>query len=515
MGFDFGAFASGFAKRDMEIRDEARKEAKEIAATTLKYRAERAMEEEAERKSKIDAAKKFGMELKTTFGFGDQHVLALAKTGQLENTVAYMRKLSNTKGAVLPKADDIVTVSGQIPKGKSFDDHLASIVGGVPTQVDPKTLYKTDDDGKRRGLLESFFNPDFRESEFEKASEAFSGAFGMDIMQKYGEDGEYADFAASINMKPIMEQLNREDDKPFEGLSSWMISNQDKSSTSILDNVFDTKSTFDSYGGWQGVDLKGQQARDFAFIKDAARIKVSSLMESRGLNFDRASSLVTTEMVNIANEYAGDKATQQAAMLSWARNTTYDPTDSNAGGDGTPIPETKIAPYDPTVEDFPAFLDRIPDEVVDSEEGLAIRNGNKSDEEKADEMLKLATKLATETKVADPDKEDPDTPVPEAEIKSTVDSIVKSSGIPLSTEETDVLTKVMTKMPKGLDLTNMTAIRNFVTDEVGSMYKGMESMRMIILVDTVSQLIYDASNIDTAIEQETKTPVAPRMRSRN
>lgn len=514
MGFDFGAFASGFAKRDMEIRDEARKEAKEIAATTLKYRAERAMEEEAERKSKIDSAKKFGMELKTTFGFGDQHVLALAKTGQLENTVAYMRKLAGTKGAVLPKADDIVTVSGRIPKGKSFDDHLASIVGGVPTQVDPKTLYKTDDDGKKRGLLESFFNPDFRESEFQKASEAFSGAFGMDIMQKYGEDGEYADFAASINMKPIMEQLNRDDVKPFEGLSSTQINASNIRTANTLSNVFSIKSVFDSYNNFQGVEGQGDQTRAYWRVADAVRIKTATYMRDEGLDYDTANTRVQREMESVINAYeAGTQ--RQEAMLAWANDTTYDPTRSNAGGDGTPIPETKIEPFKPDTESFVDFMDRIPDSVVESAEGQAILSGGDTEEEKATKMLELATKTTTTTEVADPDKEDPDTPVPEAEIKSTVDSIVKSADIPLSTEETDVLTKVMTKMPKGLDLTNMTAIRNFVTDEVGAMYSGMDSMRMVMLVDTVSQLIYDASNMDTAIEQETKTSVAPRMRSRN
>lgn len=520
MGFNFGAALAGFAERDMELRDEARKEAKEIAATTLKYRAEKAMEEEAQRKEKINAAKKFGMELKTTYGFNNNHVLALAKSGQLENTVNYMRKIASTKGAVLPKADDIVSVSGQMPKGKTFEEHLSTIVGGVPTQVDVKSLYEDDKSGKKRGFLEEFFNPDFRESEFQKASEAFSGAFGMDIMQKYGDSGEYADFEASINMKPIMEQLGTDTKDKFEGLSSWMITQSDKSSTSILDNVFDTKSTFDAYGGWQGVELKGQQARDFAVIKDAARIRVAGLMETKDMDFASASSLVTNQMIDIANEYSGDKAAQQEAMLAWARGTTYEPTTepgSPTPEPGVPTPKMEIIEG----ENFIDFMGRVPDSVYNSEEGQAIvSNSEMSEQEKMAAFVQLVNNTSGEgdSVVTEEVEDGASSDVNPVEVETTVKTLVDNSGMDFSDNEKEGLAKVLSTLSTGtvkLDMTDASAIKNFVVDTLGTMpqFRGADSMDMLIAAERITETIMAQSA--PAEPQTTPSAVAPRMRSRN
>lgn len=465
MGFNFGAALAGFAERDMELRDEARKEAKELASATLKYRTERAMEEEAERKKKIQEAKKFATSLKTKYQFNNDQIYALAKDGLLEDTYNTYANLTN-KGLSVPKASDYVQVRGNVPKGKTYDEYLSEIVGGVATTVDINSLYKTKDADSERSVLQRLFNPDYNEREFKKAEESFSNAFGIDVMQKYEDSGEYADIGASINTDLVRQQLDslRDEKDKFTGLTVSQMNGLKKNTADVIDTIFNTKSSFDNVNGidiYLDVDLKGQEKQDYLRIQRAVETRVSDIMRDGKVTYSDASLQVRKEMDQMMSG-AEDRLGQRELLTNWAYNTLdierrKIESEGDVGGD---VRLETIKTAIETDGEANVALTELPAEKQQEYLEWSRQNPKATSTEKATKIIELSVPVSTAGGV-DGDNGGGDGGDEVSTVLETHKNTAIEAGVPENFAEMYSLVKVALDK-SGVDLNDEAAVKDFL-----------------------------------------------------
>lgn len=180
MGFSFGSFAAGFAERDMEKRDRERKDAMDLAKSTLNYRAELAMENKRKRETRISSDVRLGRNLMNNFGFSKAQVGALISQGELENVYDAMKTYqmdAKNKGKPMPSANTIVKLASDKPVDMDFEEYVSSLYKAPAVAPSATRMFE---DTKRRTGLAGIFDRDSNRDAREYADQ-FSQQIGMGL----------------------------------------------------------------------------------------------------------------------------------------------------------------------------------------------------------------------------------------------------------------------------------------------------------------------------------------------
>ena len=134
----FRAFFAGAAKRDMELKDEARKDALDLAKDTLNYRAEIGMKRRQEKEAKLNNALQLGKNLIDNFSFSPQQVGVLASQGKLGQFHDWYTKAATSdkyKRGGLPTPAELVKIESDKPIDMPFEEYMRKIVIGAPIET--------------------------------------------------------------------------------------------------------------------------------------------------------------------------------------------------------------------------------------------------------------------------------------------------------------------------------------------------------------------------------------------
>lgn len=134
----FRAFFAGAAKRDMELKDEARKDALDLAKDTLNYRAEIGMKRRQEKEAKLNNALQLGKNLIDNFSFSPQQVGVLASQGKLGQFHDWYTKAATSdkyKKGGLPTPAELVKIESDKPIDMPFEEYMRKIVIGAPIET--------------------------------------------------------------------------------------------------------------------------------------------------------------------------------------------------------------------------------------------------------------------------------------------------------------------------------------------------------------------------------------------
>lgn len=296
MGFslgnlDFTSVLAGFAERDMELRDEAREDAKKLARDTLNYRAELGMSRRKEKQAELKNAVSVGRRLMQNHNFTMQQVGALASQGKLDQVAELYDRAQtdpNFKGD-LPDANTVVTLMEEKPVDMPFEQYMRSIVIG---EVDTSRSFERDI-GAGAEPSDAFFRLTGFDpySDARKYQEEYERSLGMSA----DELGAYA-FDAFVPQQ-VAGQVDITGFRT-DGTSKYRVDFKDavKNIGTDLAYVMGLESDFSSTGDYLGVKERGERAIQHSRLTEQAARKVIDLMRDEGLDYDQAVSQVKAEM---------------------------------------------------------------------------------------------------------------------------------------------------------------------------------------------------------------------------
>ena len=295
MGFslgklDLGGVLAGFAERDMELRDKARKDSLKLARDTLNFRAELGMSRRKEKQAELKNAVSVGRRLMQNHNFTMQQVGALASQGKLDQVAELYDRAQtdpNFKGD-LPDANTVVTLMEEKPVDMPFEQYMRSIVIG---EVDTSRSFERDI-GAGAEPSDAFF----RLTGFDPYSDArkYQSEYEKSLGMSADELGAYA-FDGFVP-EQVAGQVDISGFKPADS-SKFRVDFKDatKSIGADLAKAMGLESNF-QYGEFLGVVERGERALQHSKLTEEGASKVINLMRDEGLDYDQALSRVKTEM---------------------------------------------------------------------------------------------------------------------------------------------------------------------------------------------------------------------------
>ena len=297
MGFSLGnlnftSVLAGFAERDMELRDQAREDAKKLARDTLNYRAELGMSRRKEKQAELKNAVSKGRNLMSNYGFSMQQIGVLASQGKLDQVAdLYDRAQTdpNFKGD-LPAPDAVVSIMEEKPIDMPFDEYMRGIVIG---EVDTSRTFEQDI-GAGSEPKDSFFRLTGFDpyEDARRYSEEYERQLGMpaEEMSAYAFDGFVRERAeGDVDISGF---------RPADS-SKYRIEFKDASKDigSTLADAMNLTSNFSSTGDFLGVTERGERALQHSQLTREAARKVTDLMRDENLDYDQALERVYTDIL--------------------------------------------------------------------------------------------------------------------------------------------------------------------------------------------------------------------------
>lgn len=297
MGFSLGnlnftSVLAGFAERDMELRDQAREDAKKLARDTLNYRAELGMSRRKEKQAELKNAVSKGRNLMSNYGFSMQQIGVLASQGKLDQVAELYDRAQtdpNFKGD-LPEPGAVVSLMEEKPIDMPFDEYMRGIVIG---EVDTSRSFEQDI-GAGAEQKDSFFRLTGFDpyDDARRYSEEYERQLGMsaDEMSAYAFDGftrEQAQGAVDISGFRTGDS------------SKYRVEFKDASKDigSTLADAMNLTSSFSSTGDFLGVTERGELALQHRELTRNAARTVTDLMRDEGLDYDQALDRVYTDIL--------------------------------------------------------------------------------------------------------------------------------------------------------------------------------------------------------------------------
>jgi len=331
-GLNFASALAGFAERDMELRDQAREDAKKLARDTLNYRAELGMSRRKEKQAELKNAVNKGRNLMQNYGFSMQQIGVLATQGKLDQVAdLYDRAQTdpNFKGD-LPQPDAVVSIMEEKPIDMPFDQYMRSIIIG---EVDTSRTFERDI-GAGKEPQDAFFKLTGFDpySEARSYTEEYERSLGMsaDEMSAYAFDGfTPAQAQGAVDITGFKTgQKGARGDVLFGKARNQL--------ADTVANSMNLQSDFSSTGDFLGIRERGQLSNQAAIIIDQAAREVENIVVEKGPEaFGEAVSTVRAKLMD--PRYRVDL---------YNRAT---------GGEGEALPE--IALTDGTIKKKTGFMD--------------------------------------------------------------------------------------------------------------------------------------------------------------
>lgn len=337
MGFSLGnlnftSVLAGFAERDMELRDQAREDAKKLARDTLNYRAELGMSRRKEKQAELKNAVSKGRNLMSNYGFTMQQIGVLTTQGKLDQVAELYDRAQtdpNFKGD-LPDPSAVVSIMEEKPIDMPFEEYMRGIVIG---EVDTSRSFEQDI-GAGAEQKDSFFRLTGFDpyEDARRYSQEYGRQLGMsaDEMSAYAFDGftrEQAQGTVDITGFKTGQKGARGD---------VLFGKARNQLADTVANSMNLQSDFSSTGDFLGIRERGQLSNQAAIIIDQAAREVENIVVEKGPEaFGEAVSTVRAKLMD--PRYRVDL---------YNRAT---------GGEGEALPE--IALTDGTIKKKTGFMD--------------------------------------------------------------------------------------------------------------------------------------------------------------
>jgi hydrogenase maturation factor len=265
MGFNWLSGLAGFAERQTEMRDEARKDALKLAKDTLNYRVEMGMEKRRAKRKLLDDSVKLGRSMINNYGFTIQQIGVLASQGKLEQVAELYDKAStdpNYKGK-LPDPKTIVSVMEDKPVDMPFEDYMRSVVIGTP---DTSRTLERDISGmgaNKPDSLFSGFDPYRPAREYAKEYEKSLG-MGMGEISSYAFDAHTPEqVRGKVSLEDFRTGMKAaRDDILYGKLNSAF--------ADTIGNTMGLSSDFSPTGEFLGFKERGARSNQAQIVVDAA-----------------------------------------------------------------------------------------------------------------------------------------------------------------------------------------------------------------------------------------------------